>query len=156
MWQWMSELCEHGSSQAICSQFGSSIITAISPKILNPHNNLCVHSDNRSHCKHQACRCSRSVITLAWFHTSLHCEAICGTNATFNTDKKVILQNCVESRPKDRLADYSTRRLEWGLVGWHWMACTQLAHRMDQSGCRNSEARRIRSTLRVCMLCCIW
>lgn len=46
----MSELREHSSSQTICSQFGSSVITAISPKILSPHNNLCVSSDNRSHC----------------------------------------------------------------------------------------------------------
>lgn len=48
-------------------------LPAVSPKILDPHNNLCVRPDNGSHC-HVS---SRPAVALAWFRTSLHREAIC-------------------------------------------------------------------------------
>lgn len=113
-------------------------------KIFAPHNNLCVHSDNRLHC-------NISHITAPSLRLLSLDFTFC-TNATFNTDEELILQNSVASGPKHRLADYLPRRLEWGLVGWHWMACTQLADLMDQWGCRSSEDWTIRSRglLKVC------
>lgn len=43
-------VCECSSRQTICNQFGLCIVTAASSKILHPHNNLSVNSDNRLHC----------------------------------------------------------------------------------------------------------
>lgn len=108
--------------------------------ILKTHNHPCVHSDNRLHCNISLV--TAPILWLLSLDLALHCDVRPSVVQMLLSAliRKLFCETVCSRGQKNRLADYFTQRLQWGLVGWRWMAGTQLARQMDQSARRSSEA----------------